>query len=95
MYRTISIILLAGIIISCGGGGGGSSPTSPPPPTLNVQGSWEGIWVPPVTVSMPLDQPPGSRDVTGTISALGYTLTIRGTTNFESYGNGTFVWGGH
>lgn len=80
------------VALACGGGGGGGSPTAPPPPTLNIQGTWEGIWVAPITVSLVLTQPQGSRDVTGTISALGSTFNIRGTTNLVSTGNGTFNW---
>jgi hypothetical protein len=57
-----------------------------------VQGTWEGIWVPPITLSMVLTQPQGSGDVTGTISAVGSTFTIRGTTTFASPGRGAFAW---
>jgi len=85
------LVILTLLAISCGGGGGGS-PTAPPAPTLNVQGAWEGIWVAPVTVSMNLAQPAGSRDVNGTISALGFTLKVRGSTTFAASGSGTFRW---
>jgi len=91
LYALLTLTLTLSVV-SCGGGGGGSSPTAPPPPTLNVDGTWEGIWVPPVTVSATFDQPVGSRMVTGTISALGFTFRIEGETNYAGPGRGTFEW---
>lgn len=88
----ISYLGIAALLLTSCGGGGGSSPTAPDPPTLNVQGAWDGVWVAPITVSMNLNQPAGSSEVAGTISALGFTFQVRGSTVFSGPGSGSFTW---